>query len=95
VYIELKYFKMNSSYPSQNFVDAVYMLTNRKTMYIFTRCLFHSYKIANAIHTTADFLDSRFTNGSEVASLMRQSLFTPQEDSWYSFPLEAELTPGA
>jgi hypothetical protein len=75
-YIELKYFKMNSSNPSQNFVDTIYLLTNKKTLYIFTCCLFHSYKIANAIQTTADFLDSRFTDCSEVVSLMHQSLFT-------------------
>jgi hypothetical protein len=78
-YIELKYFKMNSSNPSENLVDTVYLLTNKKTVYIFTSCLFHSYKIANAIQTTADFLDSRFTDGSEVVSLMRQSLFTPRK----------------
>jgi hypothetical protein len=34
-------------------------------------------------------LDNRLTNGGEVVSLTRR-----QEDSWYSFPLEAESTPG-
>jgi hypothetical protein len=40
------------------------------------------------------FLDNRFTDGSEVVSPMRWPPFTPQEDSWYSFPLEAESTSG-
>jgi hypothetical protein len=40
------------------------------------------------------FLDSQLTDGSEVVSLMRRPPFTPQEDSWYSFLLEAESTPG-
>jgi hypothetical protein len=40
------------------------------------------------------FLDNRLTNSCEVVSLMRQPPFTPQEDSWHSFLLEAELTPG-
>jgi hypothetical protein len=39
------------------------------------------------------FLDSRLTDGGEVVSLTRRSSFTPQEDSWYSFLLEAETTP--
>jgi hypothetical protein len=38
------------------------------------------------------FLHSRFTDGAEV-SLTRRPPFTPQEDSWYSFLLEAESTP--
>jgi hypothetical protein len=40
------------------------------------------------------FLDSRLTDGCEVVSLTRRPPFTPQEDSWYSFLLEAESTPG-
>jgi hypothetical protein len=40
------------------------------------------------------FLESWFTNGNEVVSLMRRPPFTPQEDSWYSFLLEAKSTPG-
>jgi hypothetical protein len=40
------------------------------------------------------FLDSRLTDGGEVVSLTRRPSFTPQEDSWYSFLLEAESTPG-
>jgi hypothetical protein len=40
------------------------------------------------------FLDNQLTDGDEVASLKRRPLFTPQEDSWYSFLLEAESTPG-
>jgi hypothetical protein len=39
------------------------------------------------------FLDSRLTDGDEV-SLTRRLPFTSQEDSWYSFLLEAESTPG-
>jgi hypothetical protein len=39
-------------------------------------------------------LDNRLTDGGKVVSLTRRPLFTPQEDSWYSFLLEAELTPG-
>jgi hypothetical protein len=38
------------------------------------------------------FLDNRLTNGGEVVSLMR---LCPQEDSWYSFLLEADSTPDA
>jgi hypothetical protein len=40
------------------------------------------------------FLDNQLTDGGEAVSPTRQPPFTPQEDSWYSFPLEAELTPG-
>jgi hypothetical protein len=39
------------------------------------------------------FLDSQLTDGEEVVSLMRQPPVNPQEDSWYLFLLEAELTP--
>jgi hypothetical protein len=39
-------------------------------------------------------LYSWLTDGGEAASLTHRSPFTPQEDSWYSFLLEAELTPG-
>jgi hypothetical protein len=38
-------------------------------------------------------LDNRFTDGGEVVSLTRRPLFSPLEDSWYSFLLEAESTP--
>jgi hypothetical protein len=41
-----------------------------------------------------DLLDNQITGGSGVVSLMRQQPFTPQEDSWYTFLLEAESTPG-
>jgi hypothetical protein len=40
------------------------------------------------------FLDNRLTDAGDV-SLTRQPPFTPQEDSWYSFLLEAESTPGS
>jgi hypothetical protein len=36
------------------------------------------------------FLDNRLNDGGEVVSLTRRSRFTPQDDSWYSFLLEAE-----
>jgi hypothetical protein len=39
-------------------------------------------------------LDNRLTDVSEVVSLMRRPFFIPQEDSWYSFLLEAGSTPG-
>jgi hypothetical protein len=39
-------------------------------------------------------LDTRLTDDGEVVSLTRRPPFTPQEDSWYSFLLEAESTPG-
>jgi hypothetical protein len=39
-------------------------------------------------------LDNRLIDGGEVVSLTRRPPFTPQEDSWYSFLLEAESTPG-
>jgi hypothetical protein len=35
------------------------------------------------------FLGNRITDGCEVVSLTRRPHFTPQEDSWYSFLLEA------
>jgi hypothetical protein len=35
------------------------------------------------------FLDSRLTDSDEVVSPTRRPPFTPQEDSWCSFPLEA------
>jgi hypothetical protein len=41
------------------------------------------------------FLDNRLTDGGKVVSLTRRPPFTPQEDSWYSFLLEAESTPGS
>jgi hypothetical protein len=41
------------------------------------------------------FLDNRLTDGGEVVSLTRRpTALYPQEDSWYSFLLEAESTPG-
>jgi hypothetical protein len=39
------------------------------------------------------FLDNRLIDGEEVDSLARRPSFAPQEDSWYSFLLEAESTP--
>jgi hypothetical protein len=40
------------------------------------------------------FLDNRLTDGGKVVSPTRRPPFTPQEDSWYSFLLEAESTSG-
>jgi hypothetical protein len=39
-------------------------------------------------------LDNRLTDGVKVVSLTRRPPFTSQEDSLYSFLLEAESTPG-
>jgi hypothetical protein len=39
-------------------------------------------------------VDNRFIDGGKVVSFTHRPLFTPQEDSWYSFLLEAESTPG-
>jgi hypothetical protein len=38
-------------------------------------------------------IDNRLIDGGEV-SLKRRPPFTPQEDSWYSFLLEAESAQG-
>jgi hypothetical protein len=38
------------------------------------------------------YLDNRLTDGGEVVSLTCRPPFTPQEDSWYSFLLEAKST---
>jgi hypothetical protein len=40
------------------------------------------------------FLDNRLRDGGEIISLTRRPPFTPQEDPWYSFLLEAEPTLG-
>jgi hypothetical protein len=37
------------------------------------------------------FLDNRLIDGGKFVN---PTPFTPQEDSWYSFLLEAESTPG-
>jgi hypothetical protein len=38
-------------------------------------------------------LDNLLTDDDKVVSLTRRPPFNPQEDSWYSFLLEAESTP--
>jgi hypothetical protein len=41
------------------------------------------------------FIDNRLTDGGEFVSLTRlPAAVYPQEDSWYSFLLEAESIPG-
>jgi hypothetical protein len=40
------------------------------------------------------FLENTLTDGGKVVSLTRRPPFITQEDSWYSFLLEAESTPG-
>jgi hypothetical protein len=40
------------------------------------------------------FLDSRLTDGGELVSLTHRSPLYLQEDSWYSFPLEAQSSAG-
>jgi hypothetical protein len=40
------------------------------------------------------FLDNRLTDGGEVVSITPRPSFTLQEDSWYSFLLGTESTPG-
>jgi hypothetical protein len=40
------------------------------------------------------FLDNGLTDGGEVVSLTPRPPITSQKDSWYSFLLEAESTPG-
>jgi hypothetical protein len=39
------------------------------------------------------FSRQSLTHGGEVVSLTRRPPFTPQDDSWYSFLLEAKSTP--
>jgi hypothetical protein len=41
-----------------------------------------------------DFLGIRITDGDEIVSLTRRPSFSPPEDSWYSFQLEADSTQG-
>jgi hypothetical protein len=41
------------------------------------------------------FADIQLTDGGKVVSPTCRQLLTPQEDSWYSFMLEAELTQGS
>jgi hypothetical protein len=40
------------------------------------------------------FLDNRLTDGGEVISPTHRPPFSPQEDSWYSFLLDAASIPG-
>jgi hypothetical protein len=39
-------------------------------------------------------LENRLIDGGKVVSLTRRQLFTPQEDSWYWYPLEVGSTLG-
>jgi hypothetical protein len=47
-----------------------------------------------AMRSRLRFPDSRLTDGDEVVSLTHRPPFAHQKDSWYSFLLEAESTPG-
>jgi hypothetical protein len=49
---------------------------------------------AIAIEAPTFSLENWLTDGGEVVSLTRRPPFVPQEDTWYSFLLEAESTPG-
>jgi hypothetical protein len=40
------------------------------------------------------YSDIRLTDGGKFVSLRRRSFLPPREDSWYSYMLEAESTPG-
>jgi hypothetical protein len=40
------------------------------------------------------FLNNRLPDGGQVVSITQKPPFTPQEDFWYPFQLEAESTPG-
>jgi hypothetical protein len=40
-------------------------------------------------------LDNPLTDGDKVVSSVHQPPFTAEEDTWYSFLLEAESTPGS
>jgi hypothetical protein len=44
---------------------------------------------------TPHCLDNRLTDGCKVVSSKHRPPFTPREDFWYSFLLEAETTPWA
>jgi hypothetical protein len=46
------------------------------------------------VSTLPHFLDNRLTDGGEVFSLTHRPPLIPREDSWYSYLLEAESTPG-
>jgi hypothetical protein len=49
----------------------------------------------NLLSRLPHFLDNRLTHGGEVVNLTRRPPFTPQEDSWYSFLLQAKSIAGA
>jgi hypothetical protein len=57
----------------------------------------HGCPLVCEMSSLPHFLDDRLTDGREVVSLTCWLPFTPppspQEDSWYSFLLEAEWTP--
>jgi hypothetical protein len=65
-------------------------LVKGKALFVVIRGGPEGYETSRLSH----FLDNRLTDGGEVVSLMRQPPFTPQEDSWYSFLLQAESTLG-
>jgi hypothetical protein len=68
----------------------VYLIEKGKAIPVTGRGGQQGFKTSKLPH----FLYYRFTDGGEVVGLTRRPPFTPQEDSWYSFLLEAESIPG-
>jgi hypothetical protein len=83
---------MNFKYTVDNNVQHIYMIYIKKGKVI--PATGHEGPQGCEMSRLPHSLDNRLTDGGKVVSLTRQPPFTPQEDSWYSFLLEAELTPG-
>jgi hypothetical protein len=52
------------------------------------------YSYGSETSRLAHYLDNRLRDGVDFVSLTRRPPSPPQEDSWYSFLLEADSTPG-